>query len=121
MPLPITTTTTIHPLFVDISVIAFEMNIATGTAYNLVSQGKFPLPSYKIGRRSVYKYSDLIDWAANLTPQLSSPKPKLTITSATNIAVQRGKGRPTGTTKLDLAAKRKREKSSSEIICKEIN
>ncbi|MEI8363818.1 MAG: helix-turn-helix domain-containing protein [Betaproteobacteria bacterium] len=109
------------PLLVDISVIAFQMSIATGTAYNQLNKGCFPLPSYKVGGRRLFKYSDLIDWLANLKPELSSHKPKLTITSATNIAVQRGKGRPIGTTKLDLAAKRKREKSSSEIICKENN
>jgi len=117
MPLPVPTNT--HPLFVNISVVAFEMNMPIGCAYNLVSQGKFPLPTYKVGRRSVYKYSDLIDWAEKLSPQLSSPKPELTITSATNVAIKREKGRPSGTTKVDLAAKRKRllnEQTTKSIV-----
>lgn len=107
------------PLLVDISVIAFQMSIATGTVYNQLNKGCFPLPSYKVGGRRLFKYADLIDWLANLKPELCSPKPKLTITSATNVAIKRGQGRPSGTNKVELAARRRRENNTANVICRE--
>lgn len=91
-----------QPIFVNISVIVREMNLALGTAYNQISNGTFPLKSYKIGRRRVFKYSDLIEWADSLQPSSNPPKPTNALNKVESVKIKRGRGRPVGTTKVEL-------------------
>lgn len=100
--MPEYTISEVQPLFVDISVIAREMSLAVGTAYNQVSNGTFPLESYKIGRRRVFKYADLIAWAENLQPASNSSKVTKPLNHVESVKIQRGRGRPIGTTKVEL-------------------
>ena len=40
--------------------------VATSTVYKLVQQGRFPAP-IKVGRRNVWRHTDLVEWLENQT------------------------------------------------------
>jgi hypothetical protein len=79
-------------IFVSLKEAAKALCIAEKTARNWLTQGKFPVRTYKIGGKLLVKVSELLEFVS----RLSSPAVAIQVAAVNQpgTTIKRGRGRP---------------------------